>query len=160
MGRDFAKALLSGRRVRQHQLPRCERERLSAYAYARARRPLFTNPLYLALALGYRLHPVTMSRPAPATLSEATLYYNWSGDPLDVGLSVYRCLAAALLREGGHSPAEIEAELLAAELALPERLARGLSVENAVAAQPNVPRWWIEARLMGFRPTGVRSVAV
>jgi hypothetical protein len=136
---------------------RDRRERLAREAYARAKKPLFTNPLYLALALNYRLRPVTRSRPPPPSLDGGCLYYAWSGDAQDVGLHVYQCLAGAILAEEGRHSSDTEQTLLAAELALPEHLAKGFTLAHARETQTHVPRWWVDARMMGFRVFACRA---
>lgn len=160
LGRDFTTALLIGRRSDAgFLLPRDERERLAASAHARAERPVFTNPLYVALALGYRVRPVCEIRPAPTTLESGCLYYDWSPEPKDVGLRVYHCLAAELLKEAHVAPSDGAVCLLAAELALPRRVGRWLQPRAATALQPHVPAWWVAARLEGLRSSGVVEIS-
>ena len=155
LGKELVTAALTGRHGGYVGLTGGERARLARNVYAVAKRPLFCNPFHLAVGLGLQLRPVSVVYPAPDFRVPRCVYYDWHLDKSETHLSVYHGIAQELLLDTGREYGDITACLFAAELALPENIARSTMLCQAARMQPHVPEWWLRARFMGFHRSGV-----
>jgi hypothetical protein len=159
-GQESVTAALTARHGTKFGMSGGERARLASGVYKVARRPLFCDPFQLALALGLALCPVSPYSPAPADRTAHCVYYEWLPCERETKLRVYHGIARELLVSMRRDHCEIEECLFAAEIALPEMIARTTMTREAATLQPHVPIWWLRARMMGFHKSGVMAKPV
>jgi hypothetical protein len=121
--------------------------RLAQAAFARAGVDRLSDPVVIALALGYLAVPImSLSDRWRAELRGTTIRYRWDPDHTEDRLNILYGIALALLREAGNpcpTPTQVWGMTLAT--ALPD------DAPELWEAHPHVPRWLVELRISAKR---------
>lgn len=126
-------------------------------AFARADRPVFIDPRWLALALGFRIR-ANVREKERASLIDDVISFRWVPDLRECGLNVFTGIAIALLHGTAGAESAADICLLVAQLVLPDEIAISVDVESIGSLQSFAPLWFLDARIEGMHTSGVRRM--
>lgn len=107
--------------------------------------PICADPLALAESMGIAVQEAALPGSLCVCVEASAVIVRPEDDPQERGLLVFRGLARRILarRVGAHT--EVDAVILAAELAAPSGIVIRRGIESVIAMQPWAPEWFLRA---------------